>query len=50
MDYYKRTESELLLAWHKIQREKVPALREAALKAYYQKLRVFQKQKAQNLF
>ncbi len=41
MEYLKRLEAELMREWRSIQIEKFPRIKEAALKAYYKKLRIY---------
>lgn len=45
MDYFKKIEQELITDWHQLQLEKVMHIRDAAIKAYYIKFRLYQLQK-----
>jgi hypothetical protein len=45
MDYFKKIEQELIVDWHKLQLEKIMHIRDAAIKAYYIKFRLYQIQK-----
>ena len=49
MNLMKRLEGELIRDWQKLQNERVPALKTAALKVYYEKLASYRKSLAFNL-
>ena len=49
MTYLKRIERELILDWHKLQLETVPALKAAALRAYNIKWALYRRSKTWSL-
>jgi hypothetical protein len=49
MTLMKKLERELILDWQRLQREIVPELKAAALKAYYIKLANYRKERIWNL-